>query len=209
MAWETATSASMTPRAATPRASAANDKQSDSIDLKKMTDAMLDLSHEQVRGSVQDLARTSEARTLISGNEEQVVTNSHLKGWNTDSHFARLKWRLELLLDNLEAGKTVEYSDIESYELWLSVLEPSRKSEGNLISLFEDILTRIKAVERMKHQSSSSDTGSCLNVTKCHSVSKNCSLWYCCACGDGGLTTALVVGCVMCWHYRCGNCAIC
>ncbi|ERF71536.1 hypothetical protein EPUS_00525 [Endocarpon pusillum Z07020] len=166
MTWETATNASMTPRAASPRASAADNKQSDSIDLKKMTDAMLDLSHEQAQGSVQDLARTPEARTLISGIEEQVVTSSHRQGWNTDSQFARLKWRLELLLDNLEAGKTVEYSDIESCELWLSVFEPSRKSEENLISLFKDILTRIKAMERMKRQSLSSDTGSCLKRRK-------------------------------------------
>jgi hypothetical protein len=208
MTWETATNASMTPRAATPCASAANDKQSDSRDLEKMTDAMLDLSHEQARGSVQDLARTSEGRTLVSGDEEQVVTSSHRQGWNTDSHFARLKWRLELLLDDLEAGKTVEHSNIESCERWLSVFEPSRKSEENLISLFKDMLTRIKAVERMKRQPSPSDTGYCLNVAKCPCVSKNRSLWYCCACGDGGSTTALVVGCVMCGHHRCGNCAI-
>lgn len=208
MTWETATNASMTPRPATPGASTANDKQSDSRDLDKMTDAMLDLSHEQARGSVHDLARTSEARTLISGEEEQFVTSSHRQGWNTDSHFARLKWRLELLLNDLEAGKTIEYSRIESYELWLSEFEPSRKSEENLISLFKDTLTRIKAEGRMNRRSSPSDTFPCFSVAKCPCGSKNRSVWYCCACGDGGSTIALVVGCVMCGHRRCENCAI-
>jgi hypothetical protein len=200
MTWETATNASMTPRAATPWASAADDKPSDFIDLDKMTDSILDLSHGQAQESVQDLARTSEARILGRGEEEQGVTRSYRQDWNTDSHFARLKWQLEFLLADLEAGKTIEYSQIELYELWLSAFEPSRKSEENLISLFEDTLTKIKAEERMKRRSLLSQTHSCLCVFK------NEHLWNCCACGDGGSTTAIVVGCAMCGHHRCRNC---
>ena len=76
MDWETATDASMTPRATTPQASTGDDNPSDSLELDNITSPMQSLLHEHEKSSAIDLAAASVASTSGMA-EEQFVTRSH------------------------------------------------------------------------------------------------------------------------------------
>ena len=123
MDWETATDASMTPRATTPQASTGDDNPSDSLELDNITSPMQSLLHEHEKSSAIDLAAASVASTSGMA-EEQFVTRSHRQRRNNGTHFERLEWQLERLLADLEAGRTLKNSQIESYESWLATFEP-------------------------------------------------------------------------------------
>ena len=168
---------------------------------KLSTDRSLeDVPEAMILSQLEETTAVSDVRN--EGQDEMMpITGVHNEDMERDRWLRKLKRRLDALLTDLQAGKSIEYSQLAPYDIEVSKLELSRKPERMLLYTFDDILSGVEAgssIERAARRY--------VPEQKILRSPPKFAVWMCCGCGDGPSTTAIIPGCALCGHRRCRYC---